>query len=215
MIVFAAIEVHELKAALIVNPGLYSTVKPLVITAPCVIAASLFSLVWWVYKLYYEFGCVHNTSCVIISELTCALQLGGVPRRGCEPLHEEYVLGRAIRQMHNLISYRFSDVPLLPDPAVLVEIRLLRVYVGHDDGMCSSLSLSHLVPLADSIQLLIIVLNTDSAEFGLTIAAIPVVVVLLILCSIAVQREVKWYAPRSPRAQICSLMSFIGSWSSP
>ena len=41
-------------------------------------------------------------------------------------------------------------------------------------------------------QLLIIVLNTDSAEFGLTIAAIPVVIVLLILCAIAVQREIKW-----------------------
>ncbi|KAI0031840.1 hypothetical protein K488DRAFT_51227 [Vararia minispora EC-137] len=42
------------------------------------------------------------------------------------------------------------------------------------------------------VQLLIIVLSTDSAEFGLTIAAIPVVFVLLIACGIAVQREIKW-----------------------
>lgn len=34
----------------------------------------------------------------------------------------------------------------------------------------------------------------DSAEFGVTIAAIPVVLVLLVLCGIAVQREIKWYA---------------------
>ena len=51
---------------------------------------------------------------------------------------------------------------------------------------------------------MIIVLQTDSAEFGLTIAAIPVVLVLLIACGIAVQREIKWYgfpfSPRGPRS---------------
>ncbi|KAF8654126.1 hypothetical protein AX16_003657 [Volvariella volvacea WC 439] len=43
-----------------------------------------------------------------------------------------------------------------------------------------------------TMQMLIIVLQTDSAEFGITIAAIPVVILLLFLCSIAVQREIKW-----------------------
>jgi len=42
-----------------------------------------------------------------------------------------------------------------------------------------------------TIQLLIVVLSKNSAEFGLTIAAIPVVLVLLIGCSIAVQREIR------------------------
>jgi len=42
-----------------------------------------------------------------------------------------------------------------------------------------------------TIQLLIVVLSTNSTEFGLTIAAIPVVLVLLIGCGIAVQREIK------------------------
>ena len=46
------------------------------------------------------------------------------------------------------------------------------------------------------LQLLIVVLQTDSAEFGLTIAAIPVVLFLLIGAGIAVQREIKWYATR-------------------
>jgi hypothetical protein len=41
-------------------------------------------------------------------------------------------------------------------------------------------------------QLLIVVLNRSSAEFGLTVAAIPVVLLLLIACGIAVQREIKW-----------------------
>jgi hypothetical protein len=43
-----------------------------------------------------------------------------------------------------------------------------------------------------TMQLLIVVLQRNSAEFGVTIAAIPVVLVLLILCGLAVQREVKW-----------------------
>ncbi|KAF7440485.1 hypothetical protein PC9H_000830 [Pleurotus ostreatus] len=40
--------------------------------------------------------------------------------------------------------------------------------------------------------LLIIVLARDSAEFGVTIAAIPVVLFLLAACGYAVQREIKW-----------------------
>ncbi|KAI0721710.1 hypothetical protein C8T65DRAFT_203108 [Cerioporus squamosus] len=43
-----------------------------------------------------------------------------------------------------------------------------------------------------TIQLLIVVLATSTAEFGLTIAAIPIVLVLLIGCGLAVQREIKW-----------------------
>ena len=42
------------------------------------------------------------------------------------------------------------------------------------------------------LQLLIVVLSKNSAEFGLTIAAIPVVLVLLFGCGIAVKREIKW-----------------------
>ncbi|KAF8844978.1 hypothetical protein BDN67DRAFT_987536 [Paxillus ammoniavirescens] len=44
-----------------------------------------------------------------------------------------------------------------------------------------------------TMQLLIVVLAANSAEFGITIAAIPVVVVLLAGCAYAVQREIKWY----------------------
>ncbi|KAI0957532.1 hypothetical protein AcW1_005896 [Taiwanofungus camphoratus] len=42
-----------------------------------------------------------------------------------------------------------------------------------------------------TMQLLIVVLQTSTAEFGLTIAAIPVTLVLLIICGVAVQREIK------------------------
>ncbi|KAJ7097943.1 hypothetical protein B0H15DRAFT_1008462 [Mycena belliarum] len=43
-----------------------------------------------------------------------------------------------------------------------------------------------------TMQLLIIVLARSTAEFGVTVAAIPVVLVLLALCGTAVQREIKW-----------------------
>ena len=43
-----------------------------------------------------------------------------------------------------------------------------------------------------TIQLLILVLQTSSAEFGITVAAIPIVLVLLAFCGWAVKREVKW-----------------------
>ncbi|KAI6039058.1 hypothetical protein EDC04DRAFT_3013549 [Pisolithus marmoratus] len=49
-----------------------------------------------------------------------------------------------------------------------------------------------------TMQLLIVVLAANSAEFGVTIAAIPVVVILLAGCAYAVQREIKWYVSSSP-----------------
>ncbi|CCL99117.1 uncharacterized protein FIBRA_01131 [Fibroporia radiculosa] len=45
-----------------------------------------------------------------------------------------------------------------------------------------------------SIQLLIVVLQDNTAEFGLTVAAIPVVLILLLIAGVAVQREIKWSA---------------------
>ncbi|KAF8323149.1 hypothetical protein DL93DRAFT_2070655 [Clavulina sp. PMI_390] len=43
-----------------------------------------------------------------------------------------------------------------------------------------------------TMQLLILVLTNDSAQYGLTIAAIPVVLILLVACGIAVKQEIKW-----------------------
>ncbi|KAK2466933.1 hypothetical protein APHAL10511_001191 [Amanita phalloides] len=60
-----------------------------------------------------------------------------------------------------------------------------------------------------TMQLLIIVLHRSSAEFGLTIAAIPVVLVLLILCGIAVQREIKWIMSISLVLMLASLVYFL------
>ncbi|KAG9051191.1 hypothetical protein FS837_011306 [Tulasnella sp. UAMH 9824] len=43
-----------------------------------------------------------------------------------------------------------------------------------------------------TMQLLILVLSRDGAEFPLTIIAIPIVLILLTFCAVAVQREIKW-----------------------
>jgi len=60
-----------------------------------------------------------------------------------------------------------------------------------------------------TIQLLIIVLQKNSAEFALTIIAIPVVLVLLIGCSIALRREVKWLMTISLILMLASETYFI------
>lgn len=56
-------------------------------------------------------------------------------------------------------------------------------------GRLSSLSNRSLSPHLR--QLLILVLQVNSAEFGITIAAIPIVLILLAMCGVAVQREIK------------------------
>jgi len=43
-----------------------------------------------------------------------------------------------------------------------------------------------------TMQLIILVLASNSTEFGLTVAAIPIVLILLVGAGIAVQREIKW-----------------------
>ena len=85
-----------------------------------------------------------------------------------------------------------SDVPILPDHDLPLKVRFLLLHRCHYSG--ESAVICALAPQVSLIyiQLLIVVLQTDSAEFGLTIAAIPVVLFLLIGAGIAVQREIKW-----------------------
>jgi len=60
-----------------------------------------------------------------------------------------------------------------------------------------------------TMQLLIIVLQHNSSEFGVTIAAIPVVLLLLFLCGIAVQREIYWIMNTSLSLMLASLAYFV------
>lgn len=60
-----------------------------------------------------------------------------------------------------------------------------------------------------TIQLLILVIQPSSPEFAITIAAIPVVLVLLVSCGIAVRREIKWLMTISLILMAAALSYFI------
>lgn len=60
-----------------------------------------------------------------------------------------------------------------------------------------------------TMQLLIVVLNTNSAEFGLTIAAIPVVLILLAGCTYAVKEEIKWLMSLSLVLMVAAMSYFL------
>lgn len=161
LIVSAGLQIHQTKTALVdphrpdgsrVNPndscagdgyktcsgpeGLYALVSKFLIVVPCVLAASLLSMMYFVRELYLEFGWAVFHA------------IGADPR---------------MKEM-----YRWYQIMLC----------LLKF-----DFFCF---------VALTMQLLIVVLNRSSAEFGLTVAAIPVVLLLLIACGIAVKREIKW-----------------------
>lgn len=149
MMVFAALQVHQTRTALVGAPGcddpalacdgpgsLWQRILPFLIVAPCVISASWLFMLFWIKKLYAEFGWAIF-----------------------------HVVG-ANPKMKTMYQY------------YQIMICLLKF-----DFFCFA---------GVTMQLLIVVLVTKSAEFGVTVAAIPVVLILLILCGVAVQREIKW-----------------------
>jgi len=150
LVVFAAIQIHETKAALVRSkdcdgtvdyvtcggPGtLYTKVEHFLFAVPIVIAAAWVIMIFFVRALYSEFG-------------WAVFRIVGA--------------NRAMKTM-----YQFYEVLIC----------LLKFDFFAFTGI--------------TIQLLIVVLSRNSAEFVLTIAAIPVVLVLLVGCGLAVQREIR------------------------
>ncbi|KAF5373641.1 hypothetical protein D9758_000580 [Tetrapyrgos nigripes] len=149
--VFAAVQVHQTRTALITGtdcdtnadlikcdvPGsLWRRIEPYLIVAPCVIAGSWLFMLFWIRQLYAEFGWA-------IFHI-----VGANPKM--KTMYQYYQI------MICLLKFDFFFFT------------------------------------AVTMQLLIVVLAQNSTEFGVTISAIPVVLVLLGLCAIAVQREIKW-----------------------
>jgi hypothetical protein len=83
-----------------------------------------------------------------------------------------------------------SYVSMVPDHDLPIEIRLFFLHWSNHPSLSSELPFSHNL-LIGPPKLLIVVLQRNSAEFGVTIAAIPIVLVLLFFCGVAVQREIK------------------------
>jgi len=164
LIVFAALQIHETRAALLtdtqcesgdLNCGapLWSRIRAFLIVSPCVIGASWFIMLFWVKQLYEEFGWAIF-----------------------------HVVG-ANPKMKTMYQY------------YQIMICLLKFDFFFFTGV--------------TMQLLIIVLQTTSAEFVITIAAIPIVLVLLVLCGVAVQREIKWVMSVSLMMMVAASSYFL------
>lgn len=168
LMVFAALQVHQTRTALVTSGDcsgdvdyikcggpntLWKKILPFLIVAPCVIGASWLFMLFWIKQLYAEFGWAIF-----------------------------HVVG-ANPKMKTMYQY------------YQIMICLLKFDFFFFAGV--------------TMQLLIVVLSRDSAEFGVTVAAIPVVLVLLILCGLAVQREIKWIMTLSLVMMLASLSYFL------
>lgn len=165
LIVFSALQVRETNIAIgdctlsglleCVDDAdfLWDKVKPFLVIAPCIISASWFLLMFWIKRLYEEFG--------------------------WEIFH---VVG-ANPKLKSMYQY------------YQIFICFLKI-----DFFCF---------VGVTMQLLIVVLSTDSTEFGLTIAAIPIVLILLAGCAFAVQREVKWLMAASLTLMVAAMTYFV------
>ncbi|KAF8575547.1 hypothetical protein K439DRAFT_1655439 [Ramaria rubella] len=165
MMVFSALQVRQTKTALVKTPGqqcyttcdgpgsLWSVVEPLLITVPCVLAASWVALVWWTRALYFEFGWA---------------------------------------VFH----------------AVGANIAMKKMYQYYQVMICL-LKFDFFCFVGLTMQLLILVIDPTSPEFALTIAAIPVVLILLVTCGIALKREIKWLMTISLILMAAALSYFI------
>ena len=81
---------------------------------------------------------------------------------------------------------------MVSDYGLPPQIRFLHLYWRNNAGeLCRLMSNDGSITILR--QLLIIVIQRNTAEFGLTIAAIPVALLLLIVCALAVRREIKWF----------------------
>lgn len=150
LIVFSALQVHEAHTALVfLNDDpcttffgcdgphtLWRRVEPFLIVVPCMLAASLLVMVFFVRQLFGEFGWAV-----------------------------------------------FHVVGANPVMKTMYQWYQIMVCLLKFDFFCFA---------GVTMQLLILVLQTNSAEFGLTIAAIPIVLILLVMCGFALKREIKW-----------------------
>jgi len=168
LMVFAALQVHQTKSALVtiancdgsvdyIHCGginsLWRKIQPFLIVAPCIIALSWFVMLFWIKQLYAEFGW-------------------------------------AI----------FHVVGANPKMKTMYQWYQIMICLLKFDFFCFT---------GVTMQLLIVVLQRNSAEFGVTIAAIPVVLILLALCGVAVQREIKWLMSISLVMMLAALSYFL------
>ncbi|KAF8709456.1 hypothetical protein RHS03_02919, partial [Rhizoctonia solani] len=101
------------------------------------------------------------------------------------------ILGASLLSMMYFVRELYHEFGWAVFHAIGADPRMKEMYRWYQIMICL-LKFDFFCFVALTMQLLIVVLNKSSAEFGLTVAAIPVVLILLIACGIAVQREIKW-----------------------
>uniref|UniRef100_A0A0W0F944 Uncharacterized protein n=1 Tax=Moniliophthora roreri TaxID=221103 RepID=A0A0W0F944_MONRR len=199
-------------------PGsLWRRVQPYLIIAPCAIAVAWVAMCFWIKALYAEFGwaifhivganpkmktmyqvyqimlCLCQSSAILTPELE---RESAQRNRGHDPDQSTGIhnpLNPLATVLLVMISQQHKAIPFT------VELKVQKPSMDHNftqflraDLFSNSVKFDFFFFTAVTMQLLILVLDRDSAEFGVTIAAIPVVLTLLALCGLAVQREIKW-----------------------
>ncbi|QRW16166.1 Golgi apparatus membrane protein [Rhizoctonia solani] len=101
------------------------------------------------------------------------------------------ILGASLLSMIYFVRELYHEFGWAVFHAIGADPRMKEMYRWYQIMICL-LKFDFFCFVALTMQLLIVVLSKSSAEFGLTVAAIPVVLILLIACGIAVQREIKW-----------------------
>ena len=116
--------------------------------------------------------------------------MGHLPHRRSQPKNEEYVstAARGVTTHLAIAMYQWYQIMI----CLLKFDFFFFTGVTMQVWLINSIQPGINAHIHISQQLLIIVLSTNSAEFGITIAAIPVVLTLLALCGVAVKREIKW-----------------------
>ncbi|KAG8690489.1 hypothetical protein FRC11_011230 [Ceratobasidium sp. 423] len=101
------------------------------------------------------------------------------------------ILGVSLLSMIYFVRELYHEFGWAVFHAIGADPRMKEMYRWYQIMICL-LKFDFFCFVALTMQLLIVVLNRSSAEFGLTVAAIPIVLILLIACGFAVQREIKW-----------------------
>ncbi|KAG9086896.1 hypothetical protein FRC06_002827 [Ceratobasidium sp. 370] len=113
------------------------------------------------------------------------------------------ILGASLLGMVYFVRELYHEFGWAVFHAIGADPRMKEMYRWYQIMICL-LKFDFFCFVALTMQLLIVVLNRSSAEFGLTVAAIPIVLLLLVACGFAVKREIKWL-------MTCSLVLMLGA----
>lgn len=162
--------------------------EPFLIVVPCVISAAWLVLIFLVRELYSEFGC-DSVSCpfrLLLNSLLVGLYSTLLEQILVQKVGSFFFYEGQFLIYETLAMYQWYQIMICLLKFDFFCFTALTMQVSRYAQIDFDLYLLY-------VQLLIVVLSRNSAEFGLTIAAIPIVLLLLVLCGISVKQEIKWF----------------------